>query len=297
MNALDPTITEMINKGTSMVNEGELVGLVIGNEADNFSVGANIGLVAMAAANQAYDLIEETVAGMQNAYMGMKYCAGPVVVAPRGMALGGGCEAVLHGTSVRAAAESYIGLVEVGVGVIPAAGGLKEMAMRYYGSIPSEVEGDLHPLMRRLFRLIGTATVATSAMEAQEFGFLKATDRITLNPDAVLADAKADVLAHVAMGYKPPLEKKVPVPGSSGIAVLKVGAHGMLQGGYISEYDEFIAGKLAYVLAGGEVPEGTLRSEQDFLDMEREAFLELTRQEKTMERIMHMLQTGKPLRN
>jgi 3-hydroxyacyl-CoA dehydrogenase len=279
------------------VNDGELVGLVIGNEAENFSVGANIGMVAMAASSNEWDLLEGALAGMQQAFMAMKYCAGPVVTAPRGMALGGGCECVMHGAAVRAAAESYIGLVEVGVGVIPAAGGLKEMAFRYYGGIPHGVEADLHPLLRRLFRMIGTATVATSAMEAREFGFLRPSDRITLNPDAVLADAKADVLSLLEMGYTPPIPGKVAVPGSNGIAALKIGAHGMHQGGYISEYDEHIAGKLAHVLAGGDVPEGTLRSEQDFLEMEREAFLSLAGEEKTLARIMHMLQTGKPLRN
>ncbi len=297
MNSLDVAIVEMINTGTRMVNEGELVGLVVGSEAENFSVGANIGLVAMAASGKQWDLLEGAIAGMQQAFMGMKHCAGPVVVAPRGLALGGGCECVMHGASVRASAETYIGLVEVGVGLIPAAGGVKEMAFRFYGSIPHGVEADLHPLLRRLFRMIGTATVATSAMEGQELGFLRRTDRITLNPDAVLADAKADVLALVQMGYSPPQVGKVPVPGSGGVAALKIGAHGMFQGGYISEYDEHIAGKLAYALAGGDVPEGTLRSEQDLLDLEREAFLSLAGEDKTMARIMHMLQTGKPLRN
>jgi len=297
MNSLDVGIVEIIDDAVRRVNEGELAGLVVGNEAENFSVGANIGLVAMAATGGQWDMLEQALAGMQNAFMGMKHCLGPVVVAPRGMALGGGCECVMHGASVRASAETYLGLVEVGVGLIPGAGGLKEMAFRFYGSVPAGVEADLQPLARRLFRIIGTATVGTSAEEARDLGFLRRTDRVTLNPDAVLADAKDDVLGLLQMGYAPPRPTRVPVPGSGGIAALKIGAHGMRQGGYISEYDEHIAGKLAHVLCGGDVPEGTLRSEQDLLDLEREAFLSLCGEEKTIARIMHMLQTGKPLRN
>jgi 3-hydroxyacyl-CoA dehydrogenase len=297
MNSLDGGIVEIIDDAVRRVNEGELVGLVVGNEAENFSVGANIGLVAMAATGGQWDMLEQALAGMQNAFMGMKYCRGPVVIAPRGMALGGGCECVMHGASVRASAETYMGLVEVGVGLIPGAGGCKEMAFRFYGSVPAGVEADLHPLARRLFRIIGTATVGTSAEESRDLGFLRPADRVTLNPDAVLADAKDDVLGLVKMGYAPPRPTRVAVPGSGGIAALKIGAHGMQQGGYISEYDEHIAGKLASVLCGGDVPEGTLRSEQELLDLEREAFLSLCGEEKTIARIMHMLQTGKPLRN
>jgi 3-hydroxyacyl-CoA dehydrogenase len=287
----------MLDKGVDMVNEGELVGLVVGSEADNFSVGANIAIFGMLAMNQQYDDIEEMIKGLQGAVMKMKYCAGPVVTAPRGMALGGGCEIAMQGASVRAAAESYVGLVEVGVGVIPAAGGCKEMALRFYGSIPPEVKADPFPFMERLFQIIGTATVATSAEEARDLGFLRPTDRVTLNPDAVLADAKADVLAMVQMGYKPPVTRPVKVPGRDGMAALTVFIHGMKEGGYISEYDEYIGKTLARVLCGGDVPGGTMRTEQDFLDLEREAFIELCGQEKTHARIMHMLETGKPLRN
>jgi len=220
-----------------------------------------------------------------------------VVVAPRGMALGGGCEIVMHGDSVRAAAESYIGLVELGVGLIPAAGGCKEMAMRFYGSIPPQVNADLFPFMERLFRVIGMASVGTSAEESREYGFLRSTDRVTLNPDAVLADAKADVLAMAAMGYRPPKPRTVRVPGRDGLAALKVAAHTMKEGGYLSEYDEYLGTVLGSVLCGGDVPAGTVLSEQDFLDLEREAFVALCGQEKTMARILHMLEKGKPLRN
>ena len=169
--------------------------------------------------------------------------------------------------------------------------------MRFYGSIPPGVNGDLFPYMERLFRIIGTATVGTSAEESREYGFLRPTDRVTINPDAVLADAKADVLALKAMGYRPPKPRTVKVPGRDGIAALKIAVHGMKEGGYISEYDESLGIVLGSVLGGGDVPAGTVRTEQEFLDLEREAFVGLCRQEKTRERIVHMLTTGKPLRN
>jgi 3-hydroxyacyl-CoA dehydrogenase len=297
MNAIDLQIGEMLQKGIEMVDAGELVGLVIGSEADNFSVGANIGLFGMLAMNQQFDEIEEFVKGLQDTVMAMRYCNGPVVVAPRGMALGGGCEITMAGDGVRAAAESYIGLVELGVGVIPAGGGCREMAMRFYGSIPPGVNADPFPFMERMFRIIGSLMVSTSAEEARELGFLRPTDRITIDPDAVLADAKADVLAMVASGYKPPERRKVKVPGRDGIAALKIAVHTMKEGEYISEYDQYVGTVLGRVLCGGDVPAGTVLTEQDFLDLEREAFVELCRQEKTMARVMHMLETGKPLRN
>jgi len=297
MNAIDGTIVEMINTAVDMVEAGDLVGLVIGNEETNFSVGANIGLVGMLAMSKEWDQIDAMSKGLQDALMRMKYCDGPVVVAPRGMALGGGCEIVMHGDTVRAAAESYLGLVEVGVGLIPAGGGTKEMAFRFYGSIPEGVNADLFPFVQTAFLKIGQATVSTSAEEAKTHGYLRRTDRITLNPDAVLADAKADVLAMVSTGYKPPMPRKVRVPGRDAIAMLKSVVHGMFQGGYVTEYDEHVAGVLAGVLSGGDVPAGTMLSEQDFLDLEREAFVALCKEQKTIDRIMHMLETGKALRN
>ncbi|HSQ37300.1 MAG TPA: 3-hydroxyacyl-CoA dehydrogenase/enoyl-CoA hydratase family protein [Acidimicrobiia bacterium] len=297
MNAIDPSIIEMIDSSCERVNAGELVGLVIGSEATNFSVGANVGLVGMFAMNKQFEPIEQAIKGIQDAYMKMKYCSGPVVVAPRGMALGGGAECVMHGASVRALAESYIGLVELGVGLIPAGGGCKELAVRHYGSVPNGVKAELFPFMEKVFTTIGTARVSTSAEEARQIGFLKPTDRLSLNPDSLLADAKGDVLALAAMGYRPPLAAKVPVPGGGGIAALKIGIHGMLGGGYLSEYDAFLGRKLAYVICGGDVPAGTEVTEQYLLDLEREAFLSLCGEEKTIARILHMLEKGKPLRN
>jgi 3-hydroxyacyl-CoA dehydrogenase len=297
MNSIDAQIIEMISKACDRVDSGELVGLVVGNEAANFSVGANIGMAAMAIMGGLWDELEQITKAGQDAYMKMKYCAGPVVVAPRGMALGGGCEAVLHGDAVRASAETYMGLVELGVGLIPAFGGCKEMAFRFYGSAPATVKPNLFPLMEQVFTTIGLGNVAGSAEEARSMGFLRSTDKVTLNPDNVLADAKADVLAMVASGYQPPMPTTVPVPGRDGIASLKVAAHTMRRGGYISEYDQYLARKLAHVICGGDVPAGTELTEQDFLDLERTAFMELCHEEKTLERIQHMLSTGKPLRN
>jgi 3-hydroxyacyl-CoA dehydrogenase len=297
MNSIDALIIGMLDEACEKVNAGELAGLVVGNEATNFSVGANVGLVAMLAMNKDWASIEAAVKGIQDAHMKMKYCTGPVVVAPRGMALGGGCECVMHGAAVRAAAESYMGLVELGVGLIPAGGGCKEMALRHYGSIPHGVKADLFPFMEKLFTTVGMAKVSTSAEEARQYGFLKPTDKLSLNPETLLADAKADVLAMLSTGYRPPLARKIPVPGESGIAALKVAIHTMKMGGYLTEYDQFLGHKLAYILCGGAVPTGTELSEQDLLDLEREAFVSLCGEQRTMDRIMNMLQTGKPLRN
>jgi 3-hydroxyacyl-CoA dehydrogenase len=297
MNAIDAQIIEMIETACQMVDDGELVGLVIGNEATSFSVGANIGVFGMLAMGKDWDMLEASVNGMQQGVLRLKYCDGPVVIAPRGMALGGGCEIVMQGDAVRAAAESYMGLVELGVGVIPAAGGCKEMILRSYGSIQPGVKADWLPFLEKLFTTIGTGQVSTSAEEARDLGFLRPTDRVTIDPDALLADAKADVLALASMGYRPPMPPKVAVPGTNGIAALKVAIHGMKAGGYLSEYDEHLGKTLATVLCGGDVPSGTVRSEQDLLDLEREAFLHLAGQEKTIERILHMLEKGKPLRN
>jgi 3-hydroxyacyl-CoA dehydrogenase len=297
MNSIDADIIAATNDATARVNRGELVGLVVGNEATNFSVGANIMLVLMLSTMKQWDKLEEAVAGIQDAWMGMKHCYGPVVVAPRGMALGGGCECVMHGSHVRALGETYIGLVELGVGVIPAGGGCKELAFRRYGSIPHGVKADLFPLMQDLFMTIGTAKVATSAEEGRQLGFLGATDKISINPESLLADAKDDVLALVQMGHRKPEPTTVPVPGFNGLGALNIGVHTMKEGHYISEYDQHLGKKLAHVLCGGNVAPGTQLTEQDFLDLEREAFVSLCGEPKTLARIQHMLEKNKPLRN
>ncbi len=297
MNSIDADIAEMITELTTMVNNGDFVGAVVGNEATNFSVGANIGMVMMAAMMRQWDQLGEAVSGLQNANMGMKYCKGPIVAAPRGMVLGGGLEVMMHGTKVRACGETYLGLVEVGVGVIPAGGGCKELMLRRYNSIPYGVNVDLFPFMQDVFMSIGTAKVATSAEEGRELGYLRDTDAVTINPDAVLADAKDDVLGLVKMGYKPPLPATCKVPGSNGMGALNIGIHTMKEGHYISEHDQLIGKKLAHILCGGDVPTGTELTEQQLLDLEREAFISLCGEQKTIARIQHMLEKGKPLRN
>ncbi len=297
MNSIDNQIVEMIDRACYLVNEGKLAGLVVGNEAPNFSVGANIGLVGMLAIAGMWDEVDRAVAAGQNANMKMKYCRGPVVAAPRGLALGGGCEVTLHSDVVRAAAETYFGQVEVGVGLIPAAGGCKELAFRYYGSTPPGAKPNPFAFIETIFTTIGLGKTSSSAEEARDLGLLRPHDHVTINPDALLADAKSDVLALLQMGYKPPTPTTVPVPGRDGIASLKVAAHGMRGGGYISEYDQHLANRLAYVICGGDVPAGTELTEQDFLDLEREVFVGLCHEAKTQERIQHMLQTGKALRN
>ncbi len=297
MNAIDPDIIAMLHKSADMLEAGELAGLVIGNEAPNFCVGANVAAVLMAAMMKQFDQIEKLIDELQQGMMRLKYAPAPVVTAPRGMALGGGAEIMMQGDKVRAAAETYIGQVELGVGFIPAGGGCKELAFRYYGSAPKGVNVELFPFMQRIFEIIGMAQVATSAEEGREMGFLRETDAVTLNPDAVLADAKADVLAMLSTGYKPPIPKTVPVPGSDGIAALNIGIHTMVEGKFITEYEGFMGRKLAHVICGGDVPAGTQRTEQDFLDLEREAFVSLAGEKKTQERIQHMLEKGKPLRN
>jgi 3-hydroxyacyl-CoA dehydrogenase len=297
MNSIDAQIVEMIDAACERVDRGELKGLVVGSEADDFSVGANIGLVGMLAMSEMWDELEGAVAAIQNAYMKMRSCRGPVVAAPRGMALGGGCEAVMHSDVARASAETYLGLVELGVGLISAGGGCKEMAFRTYGSIPKGVDANLFPFMEKIFRTIGMATVSTSAEEARDLGYLRAIDIVHLNPDTLLAAAKRDVLSMVERGYRPPAMRTVKVPGRDGIAAIEIAVHSMRGGGYISDYDQHLAARLAYVICGGDVPQGSILTEQDFLDLEREVFVELCHEDKTMERIQHMLATGKALRN
>ena len=169
--------------------------------------------------------------------------------------------------------------------------------MRHYGSLPHGVRADLFPFMEKVFTTIGMAKVSTSAEEARQYGFLKPTDKLSLNPEALLADAKADVLAMLAMGYRPPLARTIPVPGGGGIAALKIAIHTMKMGGFLSEYDQHLGHKLAHIICGGDVPAGTELTEQQLLDLEREAFLSLCGEQRTMDRIMHMLEKGKPLRN
>ena len=295
MNAIGGDTIAMMNYSVKHAAEN-LEGLVIANQSDNFSVGANIMMLLLGIQEGEWDEIAISVRQFQNANMNLRYSAKPVVVAPHGMALGGGCEITMHGDRARAAAESYLGLVEVGVGLIPAGGGVKEMVLRAVeGAAPNE---DLFPRIRKVSEAIATAKVSTSAIEARDIGFLRETDHITMNRDRLIEDAKQTVLAMAREGYTQPKPRTdIPVLGEPALSAIKLAVHMMLRGGFISEHDAHVARKLAYVITGGDLSRRTLVSEQYLLDLEREAFVSLCGERKTQERIQHTLKTGKPLRN
>ncbi len=296
MNTIGGEVLEGVMRAVAIAEE-KYKGLVIANGSDKFSAGANVGLIFMFAAEQEYDELDFAVRQFQNATMRLRYSSVPVVVAPHGMALGGGCEMCLHADAVQAAAETYIGLVEVGVGLIPGGGGTKELALRAADrNIKEDIELNY---LQQLFINVGTAKVATSAHEAYEMSILrKGIDSISMNPDRRVADAKRKVLLLHEQGYTQPVQRtNIKVQGRAGLGPLVAGLHGMRMGNYISDYDKFIAEKLAYVMCGGDLSQPTLVSEQYLLDLEREAFLSLSGQRKTLERLQSILQTGNPLRN
>ncbi len=295
MNAIGADTISMMNYSVKEVGEN-YEALVIGNQSENFSVGANIMLLLLGIQEGEWDEIGMSVRQFQNANMNLRYSPKPVVVAPQGMALGGGCEITIHGDKARAAAEAYIGLVEVGVGLIPGGGGVKEMVLRAVeDATPDE---DLFPRIRKVSETIAMARVATSAVEARELGFLRETDPITMNRDRLIEDAKQTALAMVREGYTQPHPRTdIPVLGAPALSTIKLAIHMMVRGGFISEYDAHVAKKLAYIITGGDLSHRTLVSEQYLLDLEREAFVSLCGERKTQERIQHMLKTGKPLRN
>jgi len=295
MNSLGQEVMEGINTAINMA-EKSYKGLVIGNEGGNFSAGANLAMLFMYAGDQEFDEINLMIAGFQNTMMRARYSSIPVVVAPHNMALGGGCELSLHADAVQAHAELYMGLVEFGVGLIPAGGGTKEMTLRFSNEVKS---GDVElNRLQEYFMNIATAKVSMSAAEAKNLGYLQAKDSITLNRKRVLADAKAKVLALSDAGYTQPVQQTdIKVLGKSALALFEAGITGMLYGKYISEHDAKIARKLAWVMSGGDLSSPTEVSEQYLLDLEREAFLSLTGEKKTLERIHSILFKGKPLRN
>jgi 3-hydroxyacyl-CoA dehydrogenase len=298
MNAIGGDTLLMLKQSLAEV-EKNFLGLVIGNQGANFCVGANIMLMLMEAQEENWEELDMMARAFQQSTMSLRYSPKPVVVAPFNMVFGGGCEMVLHGDRVRAAAETYIGLVEVGVGIIPAGGGTKEMLLRTLDSIPKNVDdADPFPFVKRAFETIALAKVATSAEEARTMGFLAEDDTISMNGDRLIADAKKEVLALAASGYVPPQRRTdILALGNSALATLKLGIHQMKRGGYISEHDALIGEKLARILTGGDLNHETRVSEQYLLDLEREAFLSLAGTRKTQERLAAMLKTGKPLRN
>ena len=297
MNSIDDDITTMYGEGMDLLDGDDWAGMVVANEGGNFSVGANIMLVVMAAMSQQWDQIEAMTRGLQDTLMRAKHHSKPIVTAPHQMALGGGCEIALQSAACQATGELYIGLVEVGVGLLPGAGGCKEAIWRTVGTIPDGVEIDPFPFVQKAFMQVGMAKVATSAEEARAMGYLRPHEGVSMNRDHQIADAKALALGLSASGYRPAAPRKLSLPGATGRAAIESGLWGMVQAGQISEYDAHIGKKIAHVLTGGNIPTGGKVSEQDLLDLEREAFLSLCGEEKTMARIQHMLMNNKPLRN
>jgi 3-hydroxyacyl-CoA dehydrogenase len=298
MNALDELIIGQYALALDKLDAGEFDALVVGNQDGRaFCAGANVLMILMGAMQGQWDQIGASVATLQNLVMRAKYSQKPVVTAPFGLTLGGGAEVAMHSAATRAAGELYMGLVEAGVGLIPGAGGCKEMIVRHLGDIPQDVDYDPNPFVQKVFERIGLAKVSTSAEEARQMGFLRPTDALTLDPDALIADAKQTALGLVKMGYVPPQKRTVKLPGRSGAAAIEAFLDQMKHGGYATPHDVTVGKKLAWVLTGGDVPAGTVRTEQDLLDLEREAFLSLAGEAKSQERMQHMLQKGKPLRN
>ncbi|HEX8291119.1 MAG TPA: 3-hydroxyacyl-CoA dehydrogenase NAD-binding domain-containing protein [Pyrinomonadaceae bacterium] len=298
MNSIGGDTLQMLKTALAEV-ERNFVGLVVGNQGQNFSVGANLMLVLLGAQEEEWDDLDLAVRAFQQGTMSLRYSPKPVVVAPFQMTFGGGCEMTLHADRARAAAETYIGLVEVGVGLIPAGGGTKEMLVRALDSIPPGVtEADPFPFVKRAFETVAMAKVATSAAEAKALGFLREEDSYSMNADRLIADAKQEVLALASTGYSRPQQRTdVLALGNSALSTIKLGIHQMKRGGFISDHDAVIGEKLARVLTGGDLNHETRVSEQYLLDLEREAFLSLCGMRPTQERIAHMLKTGKPLRN
>nr|WP_249365428.1 3-hydroxyacyl-CoA dehydrogenase/enoyl-CoA hydratase family protein [Cytobacillus citreus] len=295
-NAIGLDIIQMINFSIDEV-EKNFNGLVIGNQGKNFSVGANLAMILMEAQDDNIYELDMVVRHFQQAMMKIKYSSKPVVSTPFGMTLGGGTEVCLPSAHIQASSETYMGLVEVGVGLIPGGGGNKELYIKHLESMPKGVEFDLQKVANKVFESIAMAKVSTSGEEARDNNFLNFADGISVNGDHLLYDAKQAVLTLHEKGYKPPIRKKVPVTGETGYATLLLGAKAMMYSGYISEHDMKIAKKLAYVIAGGKVPFGTEVDEQYLLELEREAFLSLLAEPKTLQRMQHMLVKGKPLRN
>jgi 3-hydroxyacyl-CoA dehydrogenase len=296
MNTIGGDVLAGLNKAVDLA-EKDFQGLVIGNQGANFSVGANIGMIFMMAVEQEYDELNMAIKYFQDTMMRMRYSSIPTIAAPHGMTLGGGCELSMHTDKVVAAAETYIGLVEFGVGVIPGGGGSKEMALRASDLFK---KGDVElNVLQEYFLTIGMAKVSTSAYEAFDLGVLqKGKDVVVVNKDRQIATAKAYAKLLAEQGYTQPIQRKdVKVLGKQALGMFLVGTDAMEASRYISEHDKKIANKLAYVMAGGDLSEPTRVSEQYLLDIEREAFLSLCTERKTLERIQHMLKTGKPLRN
>lgn len=298
MNALDNDIFTMYSTVMDELEADKWDALVVGNQGGPaFCAGANIFVVMMMAMQQQWKELDAMINEMQQGLQRAKYSRKPVVTAPWGLTLGGGVEVMMHSSATQAGGELYAGLVEVGVGVIPAGGGCKEMLARTLGSIPEGTDYDPNPFVQQIFKNIGLAAVATSSEEARAMGYLRPQDRVTMDPDALIQDAKNLALGLVKGGYKPPRPVTFRVPGPSGRAAIELFVDGLAKGGFATEHDVTVSKRLAHVLCGGDVPSNAVVDEQHILDLEREAFIGLCGEFKTIQRIQHMLQNGKPLRN
>jgi 3-hydroxyacyl-CoA dehydrogenase len=296
MNTIGGEIIQGFNKAIDLA-EKDFRGLVIANEGQNFSAGANLGLIFMFASEQEFDEIDLAVRAFQNMNMRIRYSSVPVVVAPHALSLGGGCEMTLHADQVIASPETYIGLVEFAVGLIPGGGGTKEMTLRASDSF---TEGNIdEQVLREYFLTIAMAKVSTSAHEAFELKILRqGLDQICMNPVRLVTEAKQAAIAMADNGYvKPTIRKDIKVLGKSGLGMIYAGANAMFSGNFISEHDLLISQKLGYVMCGGDLSATTRVSEQYLLDLEKEAFLSLCGERKTLERIQSILTSGKALRN
>ncbi len=296
MNSIGGDLVAMIHAGIARLSQ-DFDAMVIGNQATNFSVGANLMLVLISAQEGEWDDIHMAVRQFQRVNMAIKYAPRPIVAAPQGMALGGGCEVPLHAARIHAAAETYLGLVEAGVGLIPGGGGTKEMLIRANEHSAGGEDLDLFHALKPVFENIAMAKVSTSGEDARSLGYLRPSDLIAMNRDRQIADAKQTALALLRAGYHPPAPTQIRVLGEEFLTGAKMAIHMMIRGGYASEYDGVVGRKLANILAGGAITAPQLVPEQYVLDLEREAFVSLCGQRKTQERIAHTLKTGKPLRN
>ena len=294
MNALDTEVMALVAQSVEIVG-GRMKALVIHNEGSNFSVGMNLGLALFVVNVGAWPMIEESIQQGQAAFRSLKFAPFPVVGAPSGMALGGGCEVLLHCDAVQAHAESYMGLVEVGVGLVPGWGGCKEMMLRGLNAGRTGFGGAM-PAISKVFETIGTAKVSRSAKEARKLGFLREGDGISANRDRLLADAKAKALA-LAEDYTPPEPATVKLPGKTGRVALKMAVRGLAKTRKATAHDLVVVEHLGNVLTGGETDTTREVSEDRLSDLEREALLALIRTPATIARMEHMLETGKPLRN
>jgi 3-hydroxyacyl-CoA dehydrogenase len=304
MNAIGADLIAMLLKGLKRL-DADFDAMVIANQAVNFSVGANLMLVLMGAQEQEWDELHLAVKQFQNANLAIKYASKPVVAAPQGLALGGGCEVSLHAAKIQAAAEAYLGLVETGVGLIPGGGGTKEMMIRANEHAAGGEDLDLFHAMKPVFETIAMAKVGTSAEECRDLGYLRHTDGVSMNRDRLIGDAKEAALALLRGGYRPAAPTwqegaqttHIKVLGEQFLSGAKLAIHLLQRGGYVTDYDAHVGRKLAHILAGGALTSPQFVSEQYLLDLEREAFVSLCGEKKTQERIAHTLKTGKPLRN